>query len=120
MNLTAEIKRLLPRRLLWRSVLIVMVPLVLLPVIVTIVFYNNHWEVVTRRLAYSVGGDIAVMIEMLKDHPGPEGWDDVRELAITHLSLKLSFEPGAILPNQQMAVPDTMTDRWLQTALTDQ
>ena len=120
MGLAAEIKRLLPHRLLWRSLLILMVPLVLLPVIVTIVFYNNHWEVVTRRLAYSVGGDIAVLIVMLKDNPRPEEWDDVRELAMTHLSLNLSFEPGAILPNQQAPIRDTMTDRWLQAALTDQ
>lgn len=120
MNLGAEIKRLLPRRLLWRSLLILMVPLVLLPVIVTIVFYNNHWEVVTRRLAYSVGGDIAVLIVMLKDNRGPDEWDNVRELAMTHLSLNLSFEPGAILPNQQVPIRDTMTDRWLQAALTDQ
>lgn len=120
MNLAAEIKRLLPRRLLWRSLLILMVPLVLLPVIVTIVFYNNHWEVVTRRLAYSVGGDIAVLIVMLKDNPAPAEWDEVRELAMTHLSLNVSFEPGAILPNQQVPIRDTMTDRWLQAALTDQ
>ncbi len=120
MDLSAEIKNLLPRRLLWRSLLILMVPLALLPVIVTIVFYNNHWEVVTRRLAYSVGGDIAMLIVMLKDSPTPEERDDVRELAATHLSLNLSFEPGAILPNQQAPIRDTMTDRWLQAALTDQ
>lgn len=120
MNLGAEIKRLLPRRLLWRSLLILMAPLILLQIVVTIVFYNNHWEVVTRRLAYSVGGDIAVLIIMLKDHPGPEGWDFVRDLALTHLNLKLSYEPGAILPNQQARVGDSMTDRWLDTALNDQ
>lgn len=120
MNLTGEIKRLLPHRLLWRSVLILMVPLIMVPVIGTIVFYNNHWEVVTRRLAYSVGGDIAVLMVMLKEDTSPEHWDDVRDLALTHLSLNLSFEPGAILPNRVPPMRDTMTDRWLQAALTDQ
>jgi two-component system, OmpR family, osmolarity sensor histidine kinase EnvZ len=120
MNLSSEIKRFLPRRLLWRSLLIIMAPLVLLQVVTTIVFYDRHWETVTRRLAYSVAGDIAVAIVMLSDRPDDAGAAAVTDLALNHMSLKLWLDRGAILPNTPAPKPRGMVEEWLTQALHDQ
>ena len=43
-------KRLLPRSLLGRSVLIIVMPLILVQLVATWVFYDRHWDTVSRRL----------------------------------------------------------------------
>ncbi len=57
------IKRLLPRTMFGRSLLIVVAPLVLLQAIATWIFYDRHWAAVSWRLAAGVVGDIALVIE---------------------------------------------------------
>ncbi|MFO0995588.1 MAG: ATP-binding protein [Alphaproteobacteria bacterium] len=120
MPIGAEIKKILPRRLLWRLIIIVMAPLVLLQIVTTIVFYDQHWETVTRRLAYSVAGDIAVMIAMRADHPDDEGELALQELALNALTLRVDFIDGAILPNAPVVTGDNRVERWLVKALQDQ
>jgi len=119
MNLAAEIKRILPRRLLWRAMLIIMAPLVLLQVVTTVVFYDRHWETVTKRLAYSVAGDLAIVIQMLREQPGEARYRQVREMAENHLRLRLDLVSGEILPNQPRPTPRGMVEEWLTQAMDD-
>src|SRR5688500_1653553 len=64
-NRTEGVKRLLPRTLLGRSVLIIVMPLILVQLVATWVFYDRHWDTVSRRLAYAVAGEIAIVIEAM-------------------------------------------------------
>lgn len=65
------IKRLLPRTMFGRSLLIVVMPLILLQAIATWIFYDRHWAAISWRLSAGVAGDVALMIEAL-DHLGTE------------------------------------------------
>jgi two-component system, OmpR family, osmolarity sensor histidine kinase EnvZ len=60
------IKRLLPRTMFGRSLLIVVMPLVMLQAIATWVFYDRHWAAVSWRLSTGVAGDIALLIEAIE------------------------------------------------------
>src|ERR1700730_3403344 len=60
------LKRLLPRAMFGRSLLIVVVPLVLLQAIAPSVFYDRHWAAVSWRLSAGVVGDIALLIESMQ------------------------------------------------------
>ena len=62
----AWIKRVLPRTMFGRSLLIVVMPLILLQAIATWVFYDRHWAAVSWRLSAGVAGDIGLLIEALK------------------------------------------------------
>ena len=59
----------MPRSLFWRSLLIVVVPLLVLQLLLTYVFYNRHWDTVTRWLALGVAGEVALLAEMIDDAP---------------------------------------------------
>ena len=52
-------KHILPKSLLGRSILIIVIPLILLQLVSAFVFYENHWSKVSVRLARGVVGDIA-------------------------------------------------------------
>src|SRR5947207_1770771 len=60
------IKRMLPRTMFGRSLLLIVMPLVLVQIIATWVFYARHWETVSRRLANDVAGDIGLLIDATK------------------------------------------------------
>lgn len=67
MNFNFGIKRFLPRTLLGRSLLILVVPVLLIQVITSYVFFDRHWSKVTMRLSYAVAGEIAAMSRVIED-----------------------------------------------------
>ncbi len=59
------IKKIIPRGLFARSLLIIVLPVAILQAMMVYLFYQRHWESVTRRMAESLAGDLAVMaVEM--------------------------------------------------------
>lgn len=93
------LKDYLPRSLLGRSLLIVITPLVLLQVVSAYIFYESHWDQVSKRLALSLAGDVAVVIEALRQEPEAENQEWIIDSAARDLELKVTVEKGAILPN---------------------
>src|SRR5258708_21248001 len=62
----SPLKRLLPQTMFGRSLLLIVMPLVLVQIIATWVFYARHWETVSRRLSSDVAGDIGMVIEAMR------------------------------------------------------
>lgn len=92
------VKRWLPRSLLGRSLLIILIPLLLLEVVALRVFYGSHMDVVSRRLADSTASEIHATIEIMRRFPGGENEAWLLRLAHRNFLLVMRFEPGAILP----------------------
>lgn len=65
------INRSLPKGLLGRSLLIVVVPMLILLGVLTSVFMDRHWMLVTRRLSEAVAGGI-VSLGAIADAPMPD------------------------------------------------
>jgi len=53
------LKRRLPATLFARSLLIIVLPVALMQIAVTYVFFDAHWQTVTARLSEGLAGDIA-------------------------------------------------------------
>jgi two-component system osmolarity sensor histidine kinase EnvZ len=64
------------------------------------VFYDRHWEIMTRRLVHSLAGDIAFLIEELRPPITPEAVARLSERADRHFDIVLDWRPGDILPNR--------------------
>ena len=86
------IKRVLPRTMFGRSLLIFIVPLVVLQAIATWVFYDRHWAAISWRLAAGVAGDIALVTEALQNAGSDTSADRLlqKAAAATDLDLKLN------------------------------
>tara|TARA_Y100000590_G_scaffold468559_1_gene651716 strand:+ start:1217 stop:2512 length:1296 start_codon:yes stop_codon:yes gene_type:complete len=57
------IKKFLPQTLLGRSILILIVPLIILQIIITLIFYNRHWDTIIRHRTIDFVNDITLIIE---------------------------------------------------------
>lgn len=57
--------RLTPRSFLWRTILMILVPLVVALVIIANVFFGNHWSRVHDTLARTLAGEITTMMNFM-------------------------------------------------------
>ncbi len=57
--------RLIPRKFLWRTILMVLVPLIITQVIIANVFFGNHWKRVHATLARTMAGEIVTMTNFM-------------------------------------------------------
>ncbi|MBE9604674.1 HAMP domain-containing protein [Acetobacteraceae bacterium H6797] len=94
---TSWLRRVMPRGLLGRSLLIVLVPLIVLQAVALQIFYGSHLDVISRRLAAGVAGDVGMVVELLTRHPAEDerGW--IFREAAWRFDLNLAFEEGAQL-----------------------
>ncbi len=111
------VKKFLPRGLLGRSLLIIVVPLVLLQVVSAIIFYDRHWANVSRKRANSLAGDVAMFINLLQVMPGEENQRWLSNLARTTLDIRLTTLPGANLADQGPYKPRGNLERALARSL---
>lgn len=85
---------LIPRGLLGRSLLLVILPIVLLQIVTTYAFYDRHWDSVTRKLARGLAGDIGVIVELLDQAATPEEEQQIFDMAARHMQMTVTFNPG--------------------------
>lgn len=99
-RLSSFVKRFLPRSLFGRSLMIIVTPMILVQVISTYVFYDRHWDLITRRLSGAVAGELAFVVELLAEEPSIEGDEPIFEMSRRHFWAELAYRPGDILPNE--------------------
>src|SRR5260370_11330430 len=92
------IKRVLPRTMFGRSLLIVVMPLILLQAIATWVFYDRHWAAVSWRLSAAVAGDIGLLIDALKLADSSAETARLLERAKAQTDLDVTISPAKTLP----------------------
>ena len=59
--------RLIPRSFLWRTILMILIPLIIAQVIIANVFFGNHWARVHATLARSLAVEIVTMMNFMDD-----------------------------------------------------
>lgn len=102
----------LPRSLYGRSLLIIIMPLVLLQVVSAWVFYDRHWDTITKRLSTSIVGDISQVVELLGKDPSAELRKTVFDMAWRNFNLQIEWKEGERLP-EDIAGSGSRIDRLL-------
>lgn len=119
------IKRRLPSSLFGRSLLIIVLPVALMQVAVTYVFFENHWQTVTSRLSEGLAGDIAWAVESYQDDPNPAAFARLAERAEDSMGLSIALQRDRALPAGRREPPVLFEpffapiDRSLQRALSE-
>ena len=115
------LKRFLPRTLFGRSLLIIVTPVVLLQIVATYVFYERHWDSVTRRLALGLAGDVAILIQVLHEVPPGAEQTAILDAAEKSMQMRIEYLPDVILPNAPPPAQfaNRIIDRMLTTAMNE-
>lgn len=98
LSLNLFFKKALPRSLFGRTLLIIVLPTLITLSAATYVFFERHWSTVTNRLAFSIAGDVAVVVDLMQKSSTPETVAAIIHLASFKMDLYVTFEPGGVLP----------------------
>lgn len=90
----------MPHRLLGRTLLIIVMPLVVLQVVSAVIFYENHWDAVSRRLARDLAGDVAVLVAAFHDFPDETTRRWMLGKAAQNMGIEASLQPGLVIADQ--------------------
>ncbi|EKV27081.1 Osmolarity sensor protein EnvZ [Caenispirillum salinarum AK4] len=112
-----SLKKLAPRGLMGRSLLIIITPLVITQVVAAIIFYDRHWDTMLRRLTGGLAGEIALVSDMLRRMPDEEARAQLLTNVHHRLHLAITLQEGAILPNRAKAEPWGQMENALVNAL---
>ena len=58
-----QLRNYLPKTLFGRMLSIIMVPMILVQVITIFIFYERHWDTVTRHMASQLAADIGLLAD---------------------------------------------------------
>lgn len=93
------LKRAMPRGLYWRSLIIILAPMVLLQFVVTYVFLERHWQLVTERLSAKTVAEIALLLSEFEENPNPRHAAAIVARAGANLGLPVAFLDNETLPD---------------------
>jgi len=114
-GLNKFIKKILPKRLFYRSLLIVAVPIIGLQLIISIVFFDSLWIKTNKGMTRALVGEVRTFINAYEN----EEYD--KEFLILvfreHLDFNVKFEPLKILPSKDKERRFSPIDRTLRREL---
>ena len=92
-----RLKHFVPRTLFGRSLLIIVTPLIVLQVVAAYIFYERHWDNVSRHLALGLVGDITAVMQLIEAFPDKTDQAIVLWTARVFMRIDTHIEPGAVL-----------------------
>ncbi|MEX0760616.1 MAG: histidine kinase dimerization/phospho-acceptor domain-containing protein, partial [Tistlia sp.] len=110
-------RRLLPRSLLGRSLLIILLPLVFLQIISSWIFYDRHYDQITRRLSQYLAGDVGAVVQMIREATDENELEEVYEFAYRRLWLRVRLLDTDTLSQPSRPWIPTILDEKLTNAL---
>ncbi|NBB68720.1 MAG: HAMP domain-containing protein [Alphaproteobacteria bacterium] len=109
----------MPRSLFGRSLLIIVLPLVILQIVLVVIFYDRHWDTVSRWLAIGVAGEVAWLADQLASAPDAAAQGEILDDARRYFRFAVSMEPGARLEEASERsgfLPPSLVDQAMQGA----
>ncbi len=101
MRLDRPVRRVLPRSLLGRSLLIILIPLVLTQAVSLAIFYGSHLDLISRRFASAIAGEIAQTIALVEGSDDPDMRQWALRSADREFELRMRLVPDVVLPRER-------------------
>lgn len=80
--------KLLPKKLFFRTMLLIFIPLIVVQVVSIVAFFDGTWGRVGHRLANNLTSDMALIMEMI--NKSPEHLKAIKEISKSNLDLEVS------------------------------
>jgi len=97
-GLNKLIKNFLPKRLFYRSLLIVAAPIILLQITITVVFFDSLWIKANKGMTRSLVGEIVTIIDIYNNE-NEENKKIITDLYNKNFNFSVRFLEDATLPN---------------------
>lgn len=86
------VRRILPRSLLSRSLLMILIPLLITQIISLELFYGTYLNTISRRLTDNVGGEVAYLVNQFKQAHSQKEYNSIIDNAQNYFQYDLSWQ----------------------------
>ena len=109
----------LPKTLFGRMLSIILVPMILVQVITVFIFYERHWDTVTRHMATQLAADISLLADRTGRSPDAATIEMVQETGWTYFSFPIQFDEDAVWQQPAVGPPHSYAEERLRKELSD-
>jgi two-component system osmolarity sensor histidine kinase EnvZ len=109
----------LPKTLFRRMLLIILLPMILVQVTTILVFYERHWDTVTRYMATNLAADIAVVVDRLAADKSENRIAAIQDFAWSYFYFGVTWQEGSILTKSKDFYSADYADHFLRKSLED-
>ena len=102
-GLSNFIKKILPKRLFYRSLLIVAAPIIILQIIITVVFFDSLWIKANKGMTRSLVDEIETLYDVYKNEKG------YNQMIIELYNKNFDF---VVVKKENEAMTEKSTERW--------
>ena len=97
------VKRILPKGLFYRSLIIVATPIILLQIIITIVFFDSLWIKTNKGMTRSLAGEVKTLFDFYENNQSHK--QEITNLYNENFDFVITLKENEILPK-------TTVERW--------
>ncbi len=115
-GLNNYIKKIHPKRLFYRSLIIVATPIILLQIIITVVFFDSLWIKANKGMTRSLVGEVETLLDVYK-YPDVEVKQSIINLYNQNFDFAISLKEDELLPEKKAERWYSPMDRSLRREL---
>ncbi|ADE40446.1 ATP-binding protein [Candidatus Puniceispirillum marinum] len=112
-----QLREFLPKTLFGRMLSIILAPMIFVQIITVFIFYERHWDTVTRHMASSLTSEFAYLLEGLGPDPTDEELQVIMDHGWQYFSFPINFTKDASLAETNVTPADTFAEQMLRTEL---
>ena len=99
------IKKILPKRLFYRSLIIVATPIILLQITITVVFFDSLWIKANKGMTRSLVGEVETLFDVYRTQKDEKQKETLIAIYNKNFDLTVALKENEILPKEK-------TERW--------
>ena len=112
-----QLRNYLPKTLFGRMLSIIMVPMILVQLLTIFIFYERHWDTVTRHMASQLAADISLLTDRLGTAPDNATVDVIQATGWQYFTFPIQHYPDVEFVGENSAPPASYAEQMLRTEL---
>ena len=112
-----QLRNYLPKTLFGRMLSIIMVPMILVQLITIFIFYERHWDTVTRHMAGQLAADIGLLADRLGAAPDDATIEVIKATGWQYFTFPIQHYPDADFVGQNNQPPASFAEQMLRREL---
>ena len=112
-----QLRNYLPKTLFGRMLSIILVPMILVQVITVFIFYERHWDTVTRHMAGQLAADISLLADRLGETADEATFELIQQTGWQYFSFPVQYNAEAEFPGRNVNPPASYAEEVLRYEL---
>ena len=112
-----QLRNVLPKTLFGRMLSIILVPMIFVQVITVFIFYDRHWDTVTRHMANNLSAEISILVDQLGNAPNEELIDTIKKTGWEYFNFPIQFDAETPFAGSNSDNPQSYAEEMLWRAL---